>query len=158
MFRKCSIIECLWFLCICFLKVTLLLNPLMGKWWYTDLMTYLISLAMGTMLCVSVFQLIPGKYINSFTAGMKCFRNSYHYQSCNDFLGSKKTHQIHFSTFMRYFIVGVCVDAQIVGIYLRRNHWKRIATVVSYRQEKPSFGTVIYEVKLKSSHFIVYIQ
>ena len=48
------------------LKVTLLLNPLMGKWWYTDLMTYLISLAMGTMLCVSVFQLIPGKYINNF--------------------------------------------------------------------------------------------
>ncbi len=31
----------------------------MGKPWYTDLMTYLIALAMGTMLCVTVFQLIP---------------------------------------------------------------------------------------------------
>ena len=40
-------------------KVTLLLNPIMGKSWYTDLMTYLIALAMGTMLCVTVFQLIP---------------------------------------------------------------------------------------------------
>jgi len=42
-----------------FSKVTLLLNPIMGKSWYTDLMTYLIALAMGTMLCVTVFQLIP---------------------------------------------------------------------------------------------------
>lgn len=39
--------------------MTLLLNPIMGKPWYTDLMTYLIALAMGTMLCVTVFQLIP---------------------------------------------------------------------------------------------------
>ncbi|CBY39503.1 unnamed protein product, partial [Oikopleura dioica] len=44
---------------VLFSKVTLLLNPIMGKPWYTDLMTYLIALAMGTMLCVTVFQLIP---------------------------------------------------------------------------------------------------
>ena len=40
-------------------QVTLLLNPLMNKRWYADLMTFLIALAMGTMFCVTVFQLIP---------------------------------------------------------------------------------------------------
>ena len=39
--------------------VTLLLNPLMKKPWYTELMTFLIALAMGTMFCVTIYQLIP---------------------------------------------------------------------------------------------------
>ena len=40
-------------------KVTLLLSPLMKYKWYAELMTYLMALAMGTMLCVTIFQLIP---------------------------------------------------------------------------------------------------
>ena len=39
--------------------VTLLLGPLEKKSWYTELMTFLIALAMGTMFCVTIYQLIP---------------------------------------------------------------------------------------------------
>ena len=47
---------------LCFVhprKVTLLLNPFMDKPWYIELMTFLIALAMGTMFCVTIYQLIP---------------------------------------------------------------------------------------------------
>ena len=40
-------------------KVSLLLNLLGRKWWYAELMTFLVSLAMGTMYCITIFQFIP---------------------------------------------------------------------------------------------------
>lgn len=69
---------------VIFSKVTLLLNPIMGKSWYTDLMTYLIALAMGTMLCVTVFQLIPEalnlleeKELYVYCGQLRLIRNSF---------------------------------------------------------------------------------
>ena len=50
-------------------KVSLLLNLLHKKKWYTDLMTFLVSLSMGTMYCVTLAQFIPeafGKFKYSF--------------------------------------------------------------------------------------------
>ena len=40
-------------------KVSLLLNLLHKKRWYTDLMTFLVSLSMGTMYCITLVQFIP---------------------------------------------------------------------------------------------------
>ena len=40
-------------------KVSLLLNLLHKKSWYTDLMTFLVALSMGTMYCVTLAQFIP---------------------------------------------------------------------------------------------------
>ena len=40
-------------------KVTILMKPLVNKSWYTELVLYLICLAMGTMLAAISFQLIP---------------------------------------------------------------------------------------------------
>ena len=40
-------------------KVSLLLNLLSRKWFYAELMTFLVSLAMGTMYCITIFQFIP---------------------------------------------------------------------------------------------------
>lgn len=40
-------------------KVTILMKPLVNKAWYTELVLYLICLAMGTMLAAISFQLIP---------------------------------------------------------------------------------------------------
>ena len=40
-------------------KVSLLLNLLHKKSWFTDLMTFLVALSMGTMYCVTLVQFIP---------------------------------------------------------------------------------------------------
>ena len=40
-------------------KISLLLNLLHKKSWYTDLMTFLVALSMGTMYCVTLAQFIP---------------------------------------------------------------------------------------------------
>ena len=40
-------------------KVSLVLNLLHKKSWYTDLMTFLVALSMGTMYCITLVQFIP---------------------------------------------------------------------------------------------------
>jgi len=40
-------------------KVSLVLNLLHKKSWYTDLMTFLVALSMGTMYCITLAQFIP---------------------------------------------------------------------------------------------------
>ena len=40
-------------------KISLLLNLLHKKSWYTDLMTFLVALSMGTMYCITLAQFIP---------------------------------------------------------------------------------------------------
>ena len=52
-------------------KVTILMKPLVNKSWYTELVLYLICLAMGTMLAAISFQLIPEGKIVAYTCQMQ---------------------------------------------------------------------------------------
>ena len=52
-------------------KVTILMKPLVNKSWYTELVLYLICLAMGTMLAAISFQLIPEGKIVAYACQMR---------------------------------------------------------------------------------------
>ena len=53
-------------------KISLLLNLLHKKSWYTDLMTFLVALSMGTMYCVTLVQFIPEAFGESVVSFFFC--------------------------------------------------------------------------------------
>ena len=49
-------------------KISLLVNHLHKKSWYTDLMAFLVALSMGTMYCITLAQFIPEAFGGSIVS------------------------------------------------------------------------------------------
>ena len=49
-------------------KISLLVNHLHEKSWYTDLMAFLVALSLGTMYCITLAQFIPEAFGGSIVS------------------------------------------------------------------------------------------